>query len=92
MSFILYFSQGGEGHIATREPPPEMKIENALMGKPHDFEQLVQLSTPPRTLRIEDTQPAFDESAKQLDRNISVEDVKAIAKPNVDMKMTESFV
>ncbi|OTF77828.1 transport and golgi organization protein-like protein [Euroglyphus maynei] len=62
---------GGESHITTsREPPLEIKLEDKLFGKSND-ESLIQLTTPPRTLRYEDAAPIFAEPIKQLDKALN---------------------
>nr|XP_027203079.1 mitochondrial fission factor-like [Dermatophagoides pteronyssinus] len=64
---------GGECHITTsREPPLEIKLEDKLFGgKSNHDDSLIQLATPPRTLRYEDAAPIFAEPIKQLDKALN---------------------
>lgn len=64
----MLFPLGGETHLSGRGQLPEQKLENSLLGKPQDKDELVQLTTPPRTLRVADTQPVFETAIQKLDK------------------------
>ncbi|KAH7637159.1 transport and golgi organization 11 [Dermatophagoides farinae] len=69
---------GGESHITTsREPPLEIKLEDKLFGKSNHDESLLQLTTPPRTLRYEDAAPIYAEPIKQLDKALNSSSIQS---------------
>lgn len=75
--------------MATREPPPEMRLENSLLVNPLDLNQLVQLTTPPRTLRIEDTAPPFTEDSRPKRTVVPGEESKMLT---ADSKINDSLM
>ncbi|KAI2810950.1 hypothetical protein BLOT_002119 [Blomia tropicalis] len=82
---------GGETHISTRQPPPEMKLEHTFLGKPStEYDKMVQLTTPPRTLRIEDTTPTFDEPLNKLDK--ALKSVDRTMNRSFDSRMNDSLM
>lgn len=77
---------GGDTHITTnRQPPIEMKLEDELFGKTN-LETQFQLSTPPRTLRYQDTVPIFAEPIQKLDQVLT----ESLQTPN--QSIDESFM
>jgi len=79
---------GGEAHLTTREPPPELKLESTFIAK----QELVQLTTPPRTLRIEDTAPVFETPLNQLDKALKSVENKPLNKSLLDIRMNDSLM
>ncbi|KAI7684871.1 hypothetical protein SSS_02870 [Sarcoptes scabiei] len=76
----------GDTHITTnRQPPIEMKLEDELFGKTN-LETQFQLSTPPRTLRYQDTVPIFAEPIQKLDQVLT----ESLQTPN--QSIDESFM
>jgi hypothetical protein len=43
---------GGESHASGREPLPEMKLENSILGDTNNDLTLIQLTTPPHTITL----------------------------------------